>query len=378
LRTRDPLPWREALGLSLIAAASGAVLWRLGSSRTDALLAKPWGPLLVHPLYFGVGLGGMAACLGWAAAVVQGIGRRVRRRRQELRGLATSITPRVPVETAARRGIWLVWRATVLLGNVGARMVRMGLLGLLCVQAFMVGFWQSPMLMEMWACFGGMFWALRRIYRGKLIGSFLAASMRFTKAVVLIMGVSWIFHCFIEPYRIPSGSMENTLLVGDCIYVDSLHCLGNRLPFLSGIPKLRWRPKRGDVVIFNPPSAENKDYVKRVIGLPGDMIEIRGRTVFINGTPLDEPYAVFRGSEPRSPTGGTNWESRTPLGPDMYYVMGDNRNNSNDSRWWGAVVSRKIKGKVMIIYYSWNAAGGGPGDNFIGHIRWERLGRRVR
>jgi len=181
---------------------------------------------------------------------------------------------------------------------------------------------------------------------------------------------------------IPSGSMENTLLIGD-------HLIMSRIGYDAGVPftKLHvplWRnPKRQQVVIFKPPFApDTPDYVKRVIGLPGDTLEIRDGSVWINGQRLVEKYTVGA-SEP--------YDLKTPYKvPDnCYFVMGDNRGNSYDSRFWGCVPRNDIIGTPVMIYMSLNVSADAwePGQirerifayaNALLHpsiVRWKRIFR---
>jgi signal peptidase I len=181
---------------------------------------------------------------------------------------------------------------------------------------------------------------------------------------------------------IPSGSMENTLLIGD-------HLIMSRVGYDAGVPFTNWHlplwrnPHRQQVVIFKPPFApDTPDYVKRVIGLPGDSIDIRDGSVWINGQRLKETYTVGR-TEP--------YELHVPYKvPDnCYFVMGDNRGNSYDSRFWGCVPRKEIIGTPVIIYMSLNVTPDAwePGqirERFLayasavlhpGLVRWRRLFR---
>jgi len=148
---------------------------------------------------------------------------------------------------------------------------------------------------------------------------------------------------------IPSGSMENTLLIGD-------HLIMSRIGYDAGVPFTNWHvplwrnPKRQQVVIFKPPFApDTPDYVKRVIGLPGDTIDIHDGAVWVNGQKLAEKYTTGA-SEP--------YELRTPykVPADCYFVMGDNRGNSYDSRFWGCVPRNDIIGTPVLIYMSLNVS----------------------
>ncbi|MBZ4643923.1 MAG: signal peptidase [Deferribacteraceae bacterium] len=146
---------------------------------------------------------------------------------------------------------------------------------------------------------------------------------------------------FLQAYKIPSGSMLNTLLIGD-------HILVNKAAYIFT------EPKRGDIVVFEYPIEPEKDFIKRVIGLPGDKIRMENKKLFINGKSYDENYVryesdfVFNSKEnPRD-----NFDEFTvPKG--KYFVMGDNRDSSFDSRYWGFVSRDMIKGKALLIYWSW-------------------------
>ncbi len=157
---------------------------------------------------------------------------------------------------------------------------------------------------------------------------------------------------------IPSPSMEGTLLVGDHLLV-SRFGYDAEIPF-TGLHLSLWRePRRQQVIIFRPPVLGASDYVKRIIGVPGDRLEIRTGAVWINGRPLDEPYL----SETPDPV-----ENRAPVlvPPGHYFMMGDNRRNSYDSRYWGFVPRSAIVGTPLFIYMSVDA----PGDVWEpGHLR---------
>ena len=207
-------------------------------------------------------------------------------------------------------------------------------------------------------------------------------------AVILALFVrTWVFQAF----KIPTGSMENNLLIGD-------HLLVNKFvfaPTASGVEDviLPMRDiRRGDVVVFKYPDEPERDFIKRVIGLPGETLELRNKTVYINGRPLDEPYVHFL--QPASNGQEiTSFDVRERYGPvrvpeGQYFVMGDNRDNSQDSRYWGFLPRNYIKGRALMIYWSYDAggevyAGDGLGagirrvfsvvTHFFTRTRWERL-----
>jgi signal peptidase I len=178
-------------------------------------------------------------------------------------------------------------------------------------------------------------------------------------AVILALFIrTWVFQAF----KIPTGSMETNLLIGD-------HLLVNKLvysPSLSPVEDvvLRKRPiERGHVVVFKFPEDPTRDFIKRVIGLPGETVEIRDKTVLIDGKPLVEPYVRFlepplRRDDPeyglRVEGLRDNWGPLT-VPPDHLFVMGDNRDNSRDSRFWGFLPRDQVKGRALIVYWSYEA-----------------------
>jgi signal peptidase I len=166
--------------------------------------------------------------------------------------------------------------------------------------------------------------------------------------------------------------MMDTLLVGDYILVNKF-LYGPELPFTDlHVPGLR-EPQRGDIIVFKYPQDEKRDFIKRIVGVPGDQILIRGYDVHVNGQRLREPYVKHTAPNPghTGPTycGYAYGCELTAVPPDSYFVMGDNRDNSQDSRYWGFVRREKIKGKAFLIYWSWD------GDRHW--LRWWRLGKYI-
>jgi signal peptidase I len=170
--------------------------------------------------------------------------------------------------------------------------------------------------------------------------------------VVALIATTLIRAFFFQAFEIPSGSMEPTLLVGDHILVNKF-IYGIRIPFTGKRwPRFR-KPRRGDVVVFVYPVDRSKDFIKRVIGASGDTVEIRNKTIFINGREVEDPHAhfysnvIYPGDEvPRDNMGPI----KVPDG--ALFVMGDNRDNSYDSRFWGFVPVRDVVGEALIIYWS--------------------------
>jgi len=173
-------------------------------------------------------------------------------------------------------------------------------------------------------------------------------------AVIAVLLALFIRTFVVQAFKIPSGSMEPTLMVGDHILVNKF-IYGVKIPFIRKTLIPISSPKRNDVIVFIYPVDKSKDFIKRVIGLPGEKIEIIGRKIYINGTLLDDKYGFYSSQE----------EARIgkPLRPYRFgpvivpeghvFVMGDNRDHSYDSRFWGFVPIDSIKGKAFIIYWSW-------------------------
>ena len=189
-------------------------------------------------------------------------------------------------------------------------------------------------------------------------------------AVILALFVrTWV----VQAFKIPTGSMENNLLIGD-------HLLVNKFVFgqtATGLGRalLPVRDiRRGDILVFKYPEEPERDFIKRIIGLPGETLELRAKKVYVNGTALDEPYVHFltaasMGSEVTSADVRERYGPVT-VPPDQYFVMGDNRDNSQDSRYWGFLPRGHVKGKALMIY--WSYEGDDMGSIFT-KVRWERL-----
>ena len=192
----------------------------------------------------------------------------------------------------------------------------------------------------------------------------------YAESFIWALAIALLIRTFVlQPFEIPSGSMENTLLVGDHIFVNKF-IYGTRIPFTD---KRIWKirdPKRGDVIVFEFPPDRSKDFIKRVIGVPGDMIMVRNKHVYVNGIPYRNPHAMHTDPEvlPGSRSPRDNFGPvRVPAGD--YFVMGDNRDNSYDSRFWGFVPNSDILGPAFIKYWSWD------GDTW--RVRWGDIGRLI-
>ena len=183
---------------------------------------------------------------------------------------------------------------------------------------------------------------------------------------IALIAALFIRTFIVQAFKIPSGSMLPTLQIGDHILVNKL-AYGIRMPFLERYAVRFGNPRGGDVVVFVYPVDRSKDFIKRVIGVEGDRVEIRNKKVFINGKPIEDPYASFRDAN----GGSTGVHLRDHYGPrsvpkDHIFVMGDNRDRSYDSRFWGFVNLKDVKGKAFVVYWSWDG-----NDRWI---RWERIG----
>lgn len=179
----------------------------------------------------------------------------------------------------------------------------------------------------------------------------------------------------VQAFKIPSGSMEPTLLIGDHLLV-SKSSYGIKLPFSDVVLIPLGDPERGDIIVFRFPEDKEKDFIKRIIGLPGDTVEVRGMTVLINGTPLHKKWGRYV-NQVKLPPGVKSHSNFGPVKvpPGHYFVMGDNRDQSYDSRFWfhgkgGFVPRQDILGKAFIIYWSW------VGSSF--DVRWGRVGSIIR
>ena len=196
----------------------------------------------------------------------------------------------------------------------------------------------------------------------------------------------------VEAFRIPTGSMENTLLVGDFLLVNKA-VFGVTVPFTRLRSPSFDEPQRGDVVVFVPPHEHNRNYVKRLVGLPGDTLEMHSKTLYVNGTAQAEPYARIseRGDVYASTmfwqcdfvpatAAGACHPTRDNWGPivvpeQRYFMLGDNRDDSEDSRYWGFVERAALKGRPLVLYYSFET-GAVPAPWLTG-VRWQRIGRSV-
>lgn len=193
----------------------------------------------------------------------------------------------------------------------------------------------------------------------------------YAKAIFIAILIAFFIRTFIvQAFKIPSGSMLPTLQVGDWLLVNKF-IYGVKIPLLRSTLIPIKNPERGDIVVFIYPMDRSIDFIKRVIGVAGDTIEIKDKKIFINGSPFEDPYGVFTDNLVIPPS----VQPRDNFGPvtvpdDHIFVMGDNRDSSYDSRFWGFVNCRDVLGKAFVIYWSWN------GDE--NSVRWNRLAKIIR
>jgi signal peptidase I len=197
----------------------------------------------------------------------------------------------------------------------------------------------------------------------------------YTEAIIIAVLLALFIRSFVvQAFKIPSGSMKTTLLIGDHILVNKF-LYGIEIPFWEKELVHISDPKHGDIVVFRYPLDTSKDFIKRVIGVPGDVIRIQDKRVFVNDKQLTEPYARYVNREilPANVSPRDNF-GPVQVPPHSFFVMGDNRDESYDSRFWKFVDSSAIRGKAFIIYWSWNQEGRLALDPNLGFVRWNRMG----
>jgi signal peptidase I len=219
----------------------------------------------------------------------------------------------------------------------------------------------------------------------------------YVESIVIAVILALFVRTFVvQAFKIPTGSMEENLLVGDHLLVNKFVFAPTASPIERALLPVGVI-QRGDVVVFKYPEEPDRDFIKRVIGLPGETLEVRDKKVYVNGSPLDEPYAHYL--EPpgqrAEPFETTSYDVRDRYGPvtvppNQYFVMGDNRDNSQDSRYWGFLPRDYVKGRALVIYWSYDANGRDPrgAGSAIGRTisavttlftrtRWARMLRQI-
>jgi signal peptidase I len=218
----------------------------------------------------------------------------------------------------------------------------------------------------------------------------------FESIVIAVILALFIRTFVVQAFKIPTGSMENNLLVGD-------HLLVNKFVFAPTETSLERTLlpidpiHRGDVIVFKYPEEPERDFIKRVIGLPGETLEVRHKRVYINGKLLEEPYVHYllppRPNDQESPFDKRENYGPVTVPPDQYFVMGDNRDNSADSRYWGFLPRDYVKGKALMVYWSYESDREDYQDegvtstvrrlvsvvtHFFTRTRWDRIFHQIR
>lgn len=233
--------------------------------------------------------------------------------------------------------------------------------------------------------------------RRRELGARLADSLRDWSRAITIAFLLFLFirTSVVEAFKIPTSSMEGTLLVGDFLLVNKA-IYGPRLPGTDVMLPAFEEPERGDVVVFHPPHEPEKNYVKRVVGVAGDTLEMHDKRLVLNGVPVDEPYARYVDYQGDAVHPDMEWQSHHLIAsipkryhptrdnwgpivvpPDRFFVLGDNRDNSEDSRYWGFVMRDQIRGRPAFVYYSYQPSMD-EDVRWMSRVRWSRLGTLIR
>jgi len=199
----------------------------------------------------------------------------------------------------------------------------------------------------------------------------------YAEAFIIAFIIALLIRTFlVQAFKIPSSSMEPTLLVGDHILV-SKFIYGIRIPYIGKKFLTFHKPKRGDIIVFIYPEDKKKDFIKRVIATEGEEVQVKKGEIFINGAPIEDPWGVYR--ERSGPLIPSHFGPRDNYGPKVVppnslFVLGDNRDNSQDSRYWGFVDLSAVKGKAFIIYFSYHKRA----TSVLDKVRWNRFGKLLR
>ena len=191
------------------------------------------------------------------------------------------------------------------------------------------------------------------------------------EAIVIAVVLALFIRTFVvQAFKIPSGSMKETLQIGDHILVNKF-IYGVKIPFIRATLIPIKKPQQDDIVVFKYPENPKLDFIKRVVGVEGDVVEIRDKRLYINHEPYERKYAIFKDNY-IIPGGFNNRDNFGPItvAKDSLFVMGDNRDNSKDSRFWGFVNLKAVKGKAFMIYWSWNNENAG---SIFNYVRWGRI-----
>jgi len=195
----------------------------------------------------------------------------------------------------------------------------------------------------------------------------------YVEAILIAVILALFIRAFVvQAFKIPSGSMEPTLLVGDHILVNKF-IYGIRIPLVNKEIIPVKSPKQFDIVVFRYPNDRSKDYIKRIIGLPLQKVQIINKKIYINDEPLNDPYGYY--DDPHLTPGPRDNFGPVIVPPHSYFVMGDNRDHSHDSRFWGFVDHGDLVGEAFIIYWSWRQEGQFTFEPSESFIRWKRFGK---
>jgi signal peptidase I len=190
----------------------------------------------------------------------------------------------------------------------------------------------------------------------------------YVEAIITALVLALLIRTFVvQAFKIPSGSMIPTLVIGDHILVNKF-LYGTQIPFTDKRILIFREPEKGDIIVFKYPENPTKDFIKRVIATEGDTIEEKNKIVYVNGEPVVETYAYHYDPTMRSDSDRRDTFGRILVPKDKIFVMGDNRDHSYDSRFWGFVDEKEVKGKAFIIYWSWDP------DKWV---RFNRIGRLI-
>lgn len=219
--------------------------------------------------------------------------------------------------------------------------------------------------------------------------------MRWTRFLLVPLVLFVGLRVFVlDAYSIPTSSMEGTLLAGDFLLVNKV-TYGARIPGTEwALPAVR-NPMRGEIVVFQPPHDDQRHYVKRVVGIPGDTLEMREKVLLLNGGELQEGYVQHLGGQRDAVHPNMRWQRRylaaahpsrrryvpsrdnwgpIVVPPGQFFVLGDNRDNSEDSRYWGFVGRESIRGKPWLVYLSLREGA----EGLLERVRWDRIAETVR
>jgi signal peptidase I len=191
--------------------------------------------------------------------------------------------------------------------------------------------------------------------------------------IIAVLIALFIRAFVVQAFEIPSSSMEPTLLIGDYLLVNKF-TYGIRIPYTDVKFFQFKKPRRGDVIVFIFPLDHSKDFIKRVIGIEGEKVEIIHNKIYINDRLIDDPWGHFVTNQiPRSYLQRMENFGPVVVPKDSLFVLGDNRDNSEDSRFWGFLHVNAVLGKALIIYFSWDRTA----DSLLDKVRWSRIGKLI-